>query len=321
MNSNDNGETPIETQAAQWLARRHSGRWNLQDNLALQAWLAQDASHLEAYDNVSRMWRDMDGVQDGLAAMRAAARQYRPAAAATKRRLVPAAGLVAGVLLAVTGAYWHWIGFEYHYQTGLGQTQTIALADGSSLRLNTDTALSVRVNANQRSVELQRGEAFFTVTHDPARPFTVSAGVNRIEDIGTRFNVYRQAQQVEVSVQEGSVQVVGSNDIQALLTAGQAAAFDENGERLSAAAIDLAEATAWLEGTLVFDDTPLLEVLNQLSRYYPIHFELANDRLNQIKISGRFQSGNLDALLKTLQASFPIKLTQVSDGHIRIDAR
>lgn len=310
----------IEAQAAQWLARRYSGRWNLQDNVALQAWLEQNTRHQQAYDNVSKMWHDMDGAQDRLTSMRAAARQYRPIAASPKRRWVPV-GLAAGILLAAVGAYWHWIGFEYHYQTGFGQNQTITLADGSTLRLNTDTALSVRVNANQRVVELERGEAFFNVVHDSARPFTVAAGASQIEDIGTRFNVYRKTQQVAVSVLEGSVQVTGNSDVQTLLTAGHAAAFDEQGKELSSAAIDIAEATAWLEGTLIFDDTPLTEVLSQLSRYYPIRFQLTADKLNGIKISGRFQSGNLDALLKTLQASFPIKLTQVADGIIRVDAR
>ncbi len=311
----------VAQQAAQWLARRHSGQWNMTDRLALEAWLNASSQHRHVYEQVSQMWRDLDAAKGALDSFRLAARQYRPQQSAKPRRSLPAGmGIAASLLLAFGAGYWYWIGFESHYLTARGESKTVTLADGSSVRLNTDSELTVRFNAGHRLVELRRGEALFTVIHDAGKPFIVAAGAGEIKDIGTRFNVYRQADRVAVSVLEGSVQITGHDD-PLTLAAGQAVAYDLQGRLLPHQPIDIAAVTAWLEGTLVFSDTPLPEVVAQLSRYHAVSFDMADPKLARIKISGSFQADNLSLMLKTLQASFPIKLTQLDGEHIRIQPR
>jgi transmembrane sensor len=314
----------IRHQAAAWLARRHSGAWTLRDRTALEAWLNGSPEHRRAYRQVARLWGDLDAVKPGVAELTAAARRYRPQTSRARSRLEGAAwGLAALLLLTAGSAYWHWLGFETRYRTAKGETQEIVLADGSTLRLNTDSELTAAVGAARRRVDLLRGEALFDVAHDAARPFVVTAGAGRFEDLGTRFDVYVQDHRVAVNVLAGRVQIdsPANGETLAVLSAGDAAAYNAEGRLVPGYRSDVQSAASWLDGTLVFDDMPLPQVTAELSRYHPVSFELADRRLADIRISGRFQSGNLAVLLKTLEASFPIRITRPDAEHVRIERR
>ena len=85
--------------------------------------------------------------------------------------------------------------------------QAVRLADGTQVELNTNTRLHADVNGLSRTVMLDSGEAYFDVVHDAKRPFTVYAGNRRITDIGTKFSVFRDGDDVRVTVREGKVRV------------------------------------------------------------------------------------------------------------------
>lgn len=313
----------IKNQAADWLARRHSGEWERSDQMELDAWLSASRAHRDAYQRLTSMWNDIDNAKADFAKLRHDARAYRPAAPDTRMSFKFAAlGLATSLLFVIGTAYWYWIGIETTYMTAKGETQEIALADGSVVNLNTDSELTVRYSHKHRRIELIRGEALFNVAHDTERPFSVKAGNGQIEDIGTRFDVYAQAKQVAVNVLEGSVQVTSRASTLPLVTlsAGQAAAYDAQGQFIADYPANVQTATAWLDGLLVFDDIPLPQVLEQLSRYHPVTFKLLDQRLDDIKISGHFRTDNLSVMLKTLETSFPILITKL-DGSILVQSR
>ncbi|MEI9904221.1 MAG: FecR domain-containing protein [Asticcacaulis sp.] len=91
------------------------------------------------------------------------------------------------------------------YQTAKGERRQVALADGSVLMLNTDTKVSVQMGAHDRKLTLDHGEVALKVTHDAARPLTLTAGDTTIRDLGTEFDVLRDAGSVKVAVREGEV--------------------------------------------------------------------------------------------------------------------
>lgn len=314
----------VRQQAAEWLARRYSGAWTLHDNMALEAWLNGDPERRRVYRQLARLWNDLDAAKPGVADLTAAARRYQPQQSPARSGFNRTVwGLAAALLLATGSAYWHWLGFETRYRTAKGETQEIVLADGSTLRLNTDSELTVAVGSARRRARLLRGEALFEVEHDAARPFVVSAGEGRIEDLGTRFDVYVQDRRVAVNVLDGQVQIdsPANGETLAVLSAGDAAAYDGKGRLDPGYRSDVQNATAWLDGTLTFDDLPLPEVAAELSRYHPVTFDIADRRLADIRISGSFQSGNLAVLLKTMEASFPIRIIRLDAGHVRIESR
>jgi len=107
----------------------------------------------------------------------------------------------------------------------------IQLSDGSRIDLNTDTELSIQYTWTARSVKLERGEALFSVVHNPEKPFEVIAAGGRIQDIGTRFNIYRQADRVSVTVLEGEVSVAAKQNATAQnLIPGQQISYDSTGQ-------------------------------------------------------------------------------------------
>ena len=120
-------------------------------------------------------------------------------------RLLAIRGLL--LLVAGRGGWQLWRGREQVFATAVGRTQSVRLADGSRMELNTNTRVRTDVTAARRVVMLDSGEAYFDVVHDAARPFVVYAGNRRITDLGTKFSVFRNGDDVRVTVREGRVKV------------------------------------------------------------------------------------------------------------------
>lgn len=93
------------------------------------------------------------------------------------------------------------------YETGAGERRTIVLPDSSTVQLNSTTRLRIRFHDKLRDVELLEGEALFTVTHDPSRPFRVASRDSVVQAIGTEFDVQLSTQDTTVTVSAGRVAV------------------------------------------------------------------------------------------------------------------
>lgn len=165
------------------------------------------------------------------------------------------------------------------YQTGFGQIRRIRLRDGSTVVLGAETALTVSLTRQRRSIHLVRGEAWFRVTHRPDWPFVVNAGRGTITDLGTAFVVDRDARRVEVTVTEGRVQIALSHLIRTPRLSGVRLepVRLHRGQRFSygvdaignVRAVDPHMALSWTSGELEFSDEPLRDVLANVSRYAP----------------------------------------------------
>ncbi len=183
-----------------------------------------------------------------------------------------------------------------------GQYQ-LTLSDGSQVWLN--SASSIRIPAafseNQRVVEMT-GEVYFEVTNDKNRPFTVMVnGENRIEVLGTKFNVnaYDNEPAIEATLLEGSVKVANAQQNR-LLVPGQQA-------RMKAATIelireaDIEKVMAWKNGFFNFEEASLREVMNQLERWYDIEVEY-EPNIPDIRFGGEMSRNvPLSDLLKGLK--------------------
>lgn len=147
--------------------------------------------------------------------------------------------------------------------TAPGKQRSLRLADGTVIAMNGDTRL-VMDRAAIRAVRLEAGEASFTVVHDAAHPFVVTAGSTRIEDIGTVFDVVRSADATDVAVASGSV--LYDPDAAAMkLTSGQTVHDPDRGMTEIGDA-DPAAIGSWRVGRLVYRDAPLGIVARDLAR-------------------------------------------------------
>jgi transmembrane sensor len=338
----------IRKQAIKWLVAQNSGTWSFTDQQGLDAWLAEDRLHLQNYVQMQQLWAGMDAFKDQDFPERQAALHYQPptnpdnvvnfpgvaptditidqqitkpqpVAQATRSSAhwLKTGFAVAASLLVILGAQtYRQTGIE-HYQTSKGEQKTIFLADGTQIELNTDTEITVDLQLFERKVQLHRGEVLFNVSHNPLRPFDVAVGNGRIRDIGTRFDVYAQINRVDVAVLEGIV-AVSTRAQQMELTAGQAATYDANGKLNPTAMPNPQTLTAWEHGKLIFADQPLVDVLTQIARYHTVEFQIADPKLRELKISGTFKTANLQLLLETLEAGFPIKAQIIDSQHVRL---
>ncbi|MGC5700734.1 FecR family protein [Pseudomonas sp. NFXW11] len=185
------------------------------------------------------------------------------------------------------------------YATATGEKRQVQLADGSVLQLNTDSAVQVQMSDSLRQVRLLRGEAWFVVTKDPARPFVVESGAGQVKVVGTQFSVARRDQQTRVQVAQGRVEVNAGSGEPVYLEPGRAVEYQHHS--LSAVhGFEPAVGLAWLQRQLVFRQQPLSEVVDELNRYWPGRTLVLGDELRNRRVSGVFDIDKPDAVLKAL---------------------
>ncbi len=327
----------IESCAADWLARRDSGTWTDADQHTLDAWIAESIAHRVAWLRLASVWQRSDrlGALHAPSVPAVTAVPATPPAAAPAPRQAPAPRLprfsmqriAAGILVAVAGC--SWLGWQYaqewqsdHYATAVGARQSVSLPDGSVLTLNTATQLRTSVNASERRVWLDDGEAFFDIAHDKNHPFVVMAGDRRITVLGTRFLVRRQGDQVNVTVEEGRVQIASAQGTRGseptVLTRNQVAvASAGNLLVMSKAPKQIDDALSWRQGKLVFDQTTLADAAAQFNRYNTRKLVIADAAVARIRIGGSFDANNMGGFVALLKQGFGLAV-QDNGEEIRI---
>ncbi|HTO39539.1 MAG TPA: FecR domain-containing protein [Rhizomicrobium sp.] len=274
----------IETKAAAWIAHRHFGEWREADQTELEAWLAEDIAHRVAFVRLNSSWQRTGR----LVALRGAA--PRKLADRNWLRLFSrlAAVLAVVALLGAGGAYFAAGDTITTYSTAVGGQETLRLADGSQIELNTDTVLRISNRRDRREVWLDKGEAYFRITHDDARPFIVTAQGQRIIDLGTRFVVRQNADRVRVAVYEGRVQM-GDAEKAPVLNAGDIAVATLQGISVARNVETNPNGDlAWRRGMLVFDNVTLGEAAAEFNRYNHNQIVIADPSVAALKVAGTF---------------------------------
>ena len=330
--ASDNALRALPATADEWFARRRSPERSEHDEAAFNEWLATDPHHVEEYTECERLWNvrnrlaaNSDLVKEAFADAGLGEQPARPRASRAKW----AAGFaLAASVVAVT---WIIVGPKLKtvepgaIATARGEQQQVVLSDGSKVQLNTDTVLVSRVNAAERRVVLRHGEAFFDVARDPARPFVVEVGASEVRVVGTQFNVRETAGKLEVTVKEGTVNVIpqATKSAEAVerveLTRGSRLRWDPEQKLVKVATIDPDRSLAWRTGMIEFDHTTLEEAVAELNRYAPKPLVIEDPALRSIELSGGFRVGDIGAVLFTLRERFEIKAVE-RDGRVVLTA-
>lgn len=194
--------------------------------------------------------------------------------------------------------------------TAVGERQELRLEDGSRVLLNTDSALVGHLEGRQRRVRLLRGEAYFDIVPENARPFEVEAGPMRVSVRGTAFAVRYLGDEAEISVARGEVDLRSRRGLdRVVLGAGDSIRVGPAGfgPRLSGMPSD---RLAWVEGRLVFENCPFSEVLAELRRYYPGWIVNRDDSLSQRKVTGSYRLDDPAEALRALAESTSARLRE-----------
>jgi transmembrane sensor len=309
----------IEAKASEWLARQDRGL-SAEERVAFARWRGEDARHETAVEELIKVWIALDDlsarqakvidIRSELEKERERPQHERRTMAATrKKRMWPGLAMAASIALLLGAMVWQRVGSgageSARYETVVGAQQTIALPDGSTVKLNTNSSLVVRFSAGVRAIELERGEAFFMVTKDVARPFIVRAKDIESRAIGTAFVVRCLDKGAELLVTEGKVRFGDAVDV----VVRQLAVLEKPGAMPRLSTLDEASLTrrlAWQRGGLEFKETPLAIAVTEFNRYHRRQISVADAATAAVPISGGFEIDNLDAFVRTLEAGFEV---------------
>lgn len=296
--------------AAGWRMRMDDAAWSPADEAALDAWLAEDPAHEEAFAATGDVFDFFDEHATAPEMMRARrdaidraqkqaghrwGRWNAPAPARIAAGLAAAAVLGAGVYPLVDG--------KDVYRTDFGERRVVTLADGSKLSLDGQTKIVVRYTKGARELKLISGQARFDVAKDPLRPFKVAARDQTVVATGTAFNIDVSAPVVCVTLIEGK----------ALVLRREAKPIElEGGEQLIASArpliekASISEATAWQQGKIIFDDEPLAQAVERVNRYSERKVVVDASAKNE-HVSGVFNAGDVDAFVEAVTYYLPVE--------------
>jgi len=165
--------------------------------------------------------------------------------------------------------------------------RTVTLEDGSFVRLAAGSMMRVWDTEEAREVSLE-GRAFFAVTRDEARPFTVRTSSGEVRVLGTRFEVAEEAASVRTIVVEGRVAVTNAHG-SVEVPAGGLARMSREEAPATEMPEDIWALLDWNEGILVFQDTPLADVAREVSRYFGRPFSVSDPDLGNRRITAWFQ--------------------------------
>lgn len=346
----DSGRANLE--ALHRFVRGRSGDPSRADRGELSEWLAAEPANRVEYEELHRIWNDLDHLaKEPFPELDEARAWWRRESfgsagdlpARRWRVIFPAfAGIVATLLVLVVGVYW-WSMLRVEavdYRTGKGEQRTVVLADGSTVMLGADTVVSAEVSGRRRTVVLHRGEALFSVKHEPGRPFSVLAANGTVRDIGTVFAVHSSSDRVQVSVLEGLVEVRahapgqldltqetgrGDGDLQsderAILAEGDRLWYGRDGQLSAVHKVDRDLMAAGFHGKLVFDALPLGQVIEEVSRYRDGEIRILDPSLSSLPVSGVFHQDHLGGLFKALELALPVTVTAVNQRLMMVERR
>lgn len=256
-------------EASRWIARMASGDMQPDELERFKAWRSGDSLHNRAFEETRAIWRAV-GSSSNSGALPSAnhpAGSRWPVSSRRRFRRIAITGAAAMALVGLVFGDDLSIMLRADHRTGT-TVESLMLADGSRAMLDAGTAIGISYDQNERRIELLRGAAWFEVAHGDRRPFRVAALGGETQDVGTAFEVRREATAVSVAVTQGRVQVSAPGAANGMaLNASERARYTQGASpvRMAKAAPDM--IAAWRQGEILFDRADVRSAIATIGRY------------------------------------------------------
>lgn len=307
-------DDPVVDKAADWFVRLQNTETDDTVRQEFQKWLLQDPRHEFEFQTFRDIW-GATAFDEAVAALNPKTMGHQRSHAWTV-----CGGAVAACIALIVGL-WQGpdfvVAWQADYMTAPGDQSAVVLPDGSSMLLNTDTAVTIDFQDGRRHVRLLKGEAFFDVKHDQTHPFHVASGYGDVAVKGTAFSVRTDSEETKVILERGRVDVVClcASGTEVQLLPGQT--VTASAKMLSPISnLDADRALAWRNGRITFDDVQLVQVISELSRYYPGRIFIASNRAKQLVVSGNYRLDNIEGAISMLADVAGVSMTRLPGGVI-----
>ncbi len=315
-------DDPVVDAALEWFTRLRNVEPDTITRQKFGAWLTEHPRHGQEFRALEEIW----GSKPFLSALTALDTPqidtYLSEKSTHKKssRWMVGASAAAAIVLVVLGA-WQLpnilLTWQADYITATGDQSTVTLPDGSTMVLNTASAVTIDFADGRRSVRLLQGEAFFDVQRDPDHPFRVAGEYGEVEVKGTAFSVRTDEEQTEVVLERGLVDVTclcdGGGQVE--LQPGQLVVATPRA-LTSVRDTDARRKLAWRDGRISFEDVPLGSVLAELRRYYGGNILVADSRVNRLVVTGNYRLDNIEGAIRTLADAAGVSMTRIPGGFI-----
>lgn len=315
----DDGQAGRE--ATQWLIELRENPDDCSVRARFDAWHAADPANRAAWAETEHLLNlitltrraapvPSSSVLHGGAVDLAKARYHR-----RPRRLVVggAVAAIAACLMLVFGPSLL-LGLQASYMTSTAEIRSLRLDDGSVVRLAPQSAIDVAFAPAERHIRLLQGEAFFEVVPDASRPFTVESGSVRTTVVGTRFDVRRAPDGIDVTVRDGIVRVSDDDatpPVSERLVAGNHVKVGEGG-RVVRTTRSPDETAAWLRGEIVANDQTVADVVDELRRYHRGTIIVADGALARERITGVYKLADPPTALRAVASAHGASVRQIT---------
>lgn len=315
----------------EWLLRREMAPRDATLERDFQQWLAEAELHRQAYEAVQSTWAELGELPAPASAAGGASRRDNVVALPVRSAWTPdnvaalpvraprrrswyaavAALAAACVLIAVFPSLHR--SMVADYETGVAELRDVSLPDGSLVQLDAGSAIALDYGEAERRIVLLSGQAFFQVTRDTLRPFSVQAGDVSVVVTGTSFSVAKTATTIDVAVQTGSVEVLrGGRREGDPLTIGDRLVIERTGNNVHRERMAPEQVAVWRQRRLVVVDTSFGDIVETLGRHLPGLVFVRDGALNRQAITGVFDLVQPVDALRTLAASQNAAVTEVT---------
>jgi transmembrane sensor len=302
-------DDPVWRAALDWFLRSRHSPEDAQLQAELRAWLAADEDHRRAFEEAKTVWelsgRVAPAFRDRWPGKSHGGIVNGPHSATNSLSVVRRTVYSATAIAFAAAIAWLflpalWLNMRADDATAVGERRTVDLEDGSLAHLNTQSAVRLHYTDRERRVGLLRGEVFFEVRPDDARPFIVEAEAVSVRVLGTKFNIRLEPASTTIAIASGRVSV-GFEGRTAEFTAGQSVNVDIHTGRLARGAVAADRIGTWQKGQLIVDNRTIGEVVDEIRRYHR-GIIMLDDELARKTISGVYNLNQpVDALVAAVQ--------------------
>ncbi len=307
--------TPLEQEAHGWVRRLASGEATAIDAHLLQSWCAASPAHAAAFSEASQFWQAFNPAGRSLLEDERAARERRRPALVGRRAMLGGAlaASAAGLLIArpPLGLWPSLSELRADYRTGIGEQRRITVDNGVAVQMNSGTSISVGSGGDPDAIDLIAGEASFGAA-DRRQSFRIIAAGGHASAVNGRFDIRLVGSGACVTCLAEGVRVE-KGEAAAILVPQQRVTYDHQGLG-PVIAIDPAIAAAWQDGLMIFNMTPLSEVIDELNRYRGGRIVLLKSDLAQAPVNGRFRIDRPNDALLQIERAFGVRRRVLPGG-------